>query len=421
MARLASTLTALRHRDFRWLWTGTFFATGGQWIQQASFGWVVYDLTGSPTLLGAVLGVRAIPMLALAPVSGVVADRFERRHALAASQVLMFFISALLAVLLALDRVSVWHLFAFSLLAGVGAVFDRTLRNTLVFTSVPRAEAANAVALNSIAFSVTRTVGPGVAGLLIAAVGAAWNFAIQALLYLGVVGCALMTSAARPAPRGPARGTAWDDTKEGLRFSFTHPVARMMMMLGLVPPLLLIPSFSALMPVFAADVFRAGPEGLGLLLSAVGVGGVLGGVMAAWVAHYDRIGLLQTLALFAFAASLVGFALSPDITVAVVFLTAAGAAEMVHFTSHVTTLQMCASEEMRGRVASLLPVFPALISVGSLGAGIFADLLGAPTVVLLLSVTAACVAAAAWARSASLRSVRLSGLIASEGRVGARR
>ena len=116
-----------------------------------------------PTLLGAVLGVRAIPMLLLAPLSGVVADRFDRRHALAASQFLMVVISIALAALLARDAVQVWHLFAFSVLAGVGAVFDRTLRNTLVFTSVPRNEVANAVALNSIAFSVTRAVGPGVA------------------------------------------------------------------------------------------------------------------------------------------------------------------------------------------------------------------------------------------------------------------
>ncbi|HZN22925.1 MAG TPA: MFS transporter, partial [Burkholderiales bacterium] len=171
---MATTFAPLRHRDFRRLWTGTFLATAGQWIQQATLGWVVYDVTKSPALLGAVLGVRAIPMLLLAPISGYVADRFDRRRALAASQLLMVVISITLSALLAFDAVRVWHLFAFSVLAGVGAVFDRTMRNTLVFSSVPRAEAANAVALNSIAFSVTRAVGPGIAGFLIGAVGAAW-------------------------------------------------------------------------------------------------------------------------------------------------------------------------------------------------------------------------------------------------------
>ncbi|HWI12961.1 MAG TPA: MFS transporter, partial [Burkholderiales bacterium] len=166
MSSIISACSALRHRDFRWLWAGTFCATGGQWVQQATLGWVAYELTGSGTLLGAVLGMRAIPMLLLAPVSGLVAERYDRRRALAASQILVCIISLLLALAIALDALQVWHLFAFTLLAGVGAVFDRTLRSALVFNVVPRTEVANAVALNSIAFSVMRAVGPGAAGLL---------------------------------------------------------------------------------------------------------------------------------------------------------------------------------------------------------------------------------------------------------------
>ena len=411
MPRLASAFSALRYRDFRWLWAGTFFATGAQWIQQATLGWVVYALTGSGALLGAVLAVRAIPMLLLAPVTGIVADRLDRRHALAASQVLLGVISALLALLLALDLVRIWHFFLFSLLAGVGAAFDRTLRSTLVFTSVPRAEAAHAVALNSIAFSAMRAVGPGVAGVLIALVGAAWNFGIQAGLYVCVTASVLMVRAQPPQSRGAADLSAWQDFGEGVRFVSGDPVARMLLVLGLLPPILLIPSFGALMPLFAVDVFHTGPEGLGLLLSAVGVGGVLGGIAAAWITRYDRVGLVQTAALFAFAGSLAGFALSPSIPVAIVFLVAAGIAEMVHHTIHVTTLQMCAPERMRGRVASLLPVFPAFISVGALTSGIAADHLGAPAAVVVLAVAATCIVALAWARSASFRRVKLSELI----------
>jgi MFS transporter, DHA1 family, staphyloferrin A biosynthesis exporter len=412
MAAFASTLAPLRHRDFRRLWLGTFFATAAQWIQQATLGWVVYAVTGSATLLGAVLGVRAIPMLVLAPVSGVVADRFDRRRALAASHVLMFAISVALAVLLALDRVQVWHLFAFSVLSGVSAVFDRTLRSTLVFTSVPREDAANAVALNSIAFSVTRALGPGIAGFLIASVGAAWNFGIQSLLYLGVAASALAVAAPAPAAAPVRRASALEDMKEGLRFALRDPIARVMFVLGMVPPVLLIPAFSALMPVFAVDVFRSGPEVLGLLLSAVGVGGILGGIAATGVTRFDRVGLVQTVSLFAFAGSLICFALSPNVALAVFFLVLAGIAEMIHHTVHVTTLQMCAPEHMRGRVASLLPLFPAFISVGALLAGVAADLITAPVVVVLLALTAIGISGAAWARSHALRNATLSDLIA---------
>ena len=415
MPRFAATLAPLKHRDFRRLWAGTFFATAGQWIQQATLGWVVYEVTGSASVLGAVLGIRAIPMLLLAPVSGVVADRFDRRYALAASQLLMVVISIALSLLLALKRVEVWHLFTFSLLSGVSAVFDRTLRSTLVFHSVPRNEAGNAVALNSIAFSVSRAFGPSVAGFLIGAVGAAPNFAIQAVMYMGVVFAALSVSTGRVSLAAKKQASAWDEMKEGFRFVGSDPVARMMVVLGLVPPLLLIPSFSALMPVFAADVFKAGPEGLGLMLSAVGVGGIVGGIVAAWTTRYDHSGLVQTLALAVFAFSLVAFAVSPNVAVAVVFLAIAGIAEMVHHTVHVTTLQMCAPEHLRGRIASLLPIFPAFISIGALLAGVLADLLGPEVVVIVLAGAALAVVIASWARSAAVRELRMSQLIAGAG------
>ena len=289
--------------------------------------------------------------------------------------------------------------------------FDRTLRSTLVLDVVPRAEVANAFALNTIAFSVMRTIGPAVAGFMIAWIGPAWNFALQGLLFLGVAMSAFMIAAPHPIPHARARNSAWADIKEGLHFAATHPVARMMVMMGLIPPLLLIPSFSALMPVFAVDVFLTGPEGLGVLLSAVGVGGVIGGVLAAWVSRFDRVGLVQTLALLAFALSLIGFSLCTTIAVAVVFLAAAGAAEMIYSNSQVTTLQMSAPEAMRGRVSSLMPVFPAFISVGALTSGIGADWLGAPATVAVMALTCIGITGFAWTRHAELRELRMSGLV----------
>ena len=407
----ASLFAALRHHDFRWLWAGTFCSTASQWIQIATLGWVVYDVTGSGTMLGAVLGVRAIPILLLAPLTGVVADRYDRRRVLAATQMVMMVASLLLAAALALHAVQVWHLFAFTVCAGAGAAFDRTLRSTLVFDVVPRADVANAVAMNTIAFSSTRALGPAVAGLLIAWIGPAWNFALQGVLYFAVAAAVLMIRATQRAAPGTVRGSAWSEMKAGLRFAVTDPVARIMFLVGLVPPLLLIPSFGALMPLFAVKVFMTGPEGLGLLLSAVGVGGILGGVIAASVSHYDRVGLLQILALLVFALALAAFALAPGMVTAVLFLVIAGTAEMVHASSNVTALQMSAPQEMRGRVASLLLLFPAFISVGAVTSGIGADLLGPRVLVFLLAVVAACVAAATWSCCAVMRNLRLSKLV----------
>jgi predicted MFS family arabinose efflux permease len=166
------------------------------------------------------------------------------------------------------------------------------------------------------------------------------------------------------------------------------------------------------MPVFAVNVFHSGPEGLGLLLSAVGVGGIVGGVLAAWLTQYDRVGYVQTGAILFFSVSLAGFAYSPNLHVAVFFLALAGLAEMVHATLHVTTLQMCATPEMRGRIASLLPLFPAFISIGSLTSGAGADVIGPVMTVLFTALAAAIIAMAAWMRSPALRTVTLSGLVA---------
>jgi MFS family permease len=411
---LPAAAAALRHKNYRWLWSGTFFSTAAQWIQNATLGWVVYDLTGSAVLLGSVLGVRAIPMLLLAPVSGLVADRFDRRKALALSQVLPALASLVLALLLALDAVSVWHLFLFSLLVSTGTVFERTLRNTLVFDVVPRSDAANAIALNTIAFSVTRTLGPAFAGLLIAFMGPAWNFAIQGITYAGVAASVLMIRIApREAKPAPVRG--WQTMFAGFRFAATDPVARVIVIIGLVPPLLLIPSFSALMPIFAADVFQTGPEGLGLLLSAVGAGGIVGGVAAATLSRYEHVGRVQTLAMTAFVVCILGFAFSPTMAVAVVCLIGAGIAEMILASSTHMSLQMSAPEAMRGQVTSLLPMFPAFISIGSFGAGLGAQMIGAQAVVVLFAIGAAAVTGIAWTRSAAYRRLNLSTLIAGRG------
>lgn len=411
MSALAFAVAALRYRNFRWLWYGTFFSTAAQWIQQATLGWLVYDLTGSAALLGAVLGVRALPMLALAPLSGLVADRFDRRHALALSQVAPCLVSFALAGLLLLDAVEVWHLFVFSLVGSSGMVFERTLRNTLVFDVVPREEVANAVALNTIAFSVTRTLGPAVAGILIATIGPAWNFAIQGATYAGVTVSVLMISLARDPARRP-HPAGWRTMFAGLRFVAVHPVARAMIILGLVPPLLLIPSFSALMPVFAADVFAVGPEGLGLMLSAVGAGGVAGGALAATLSRYEHVARIQMYALIAFALALIAFASCSTLVAAIAFLVVAGMAEMVLASSTTTSLQMCAPDAMRGQVTSVLPMLPACISLGALIAGIGAQAIGPRPFVILTAILAVMAFVLLRQCSATYRGLRMSALIA---------
>lgn len=389
---------------------GTFLSTAVQWLQQTTLGWLVYELTGSGAMLGVVLGVRAIPLVLLAPYSGIVAERYDRRRVLMLTQLSFALPAFLIALSLAAGTVATWQLIVFTVLSGITTAFDRTLRNALVFDVLPRTQVANGIALVNVAFGATRAIGPAVAGALIALAGPTWNFVIQGLLSLAVV-ASLTQLSHRPAA-ATAHRPAWVEMQAGLRYGATDPVVRTMLLLSLLATFLLIPSFSALMPMFAADVFRVGPQGLGALLAAVGLGSLLGSALAAYLSRFDRAGALQALALMVFALSIVGFAYSPGMTGALLLLVIGGSAEMLLLTSTATAMQLSAPEDMRGRVASLVSLFPAFISMGMLAAGWAADLLGAPATAVLFALIAIGIGALSWQRSQVLRGLRLSRLVA---------
>ena len=339
-------------------------------------GWVVYEVTGSGALLGAVLGVRAVPMIVLAPLSGVAADRFNRKRLLQTSQLLAAAVSAALGAALAFGAIGVWMLFAFTVLMGASNVIDRPARFTSAFELVPREIAAKAMALNTIGFSLMRVLGPALAGYLIAWSGAAGTFLIIAGLY-GASALVALTVAIPPPRQPAARSSALADMAEGFRFSVRNPVMRMLLALGALPYLLLVPVWVTLFPIFAKDVFAAGPQGLGVLLTSVGVGGTLGGLIANALARAERQGLLQAAWIAVMSVAILGVAASPTLAVAAACAFVGGIAEMALTASNMAVLQLSAPEAMRGRIASLMLLYPAMISTGSFLAGPLADLLGA--------------------------------------------
>lgn len=408
MARAAG---ALAYRDYRWLWSGGLFSYSAQWINQVALGWLAYELTGSGTVLGAVLGARAVPIVLLAPLAGVAADRVHRRTLLIASQALFCAATAALALLIASGSVRVWHLFAFTFVQGTAHVFDRTSRQSAILDLVPREVAFNAVALNNVAFGFTRVLSPAVAGYLIAWLSAAANFFVQAGLYLLAIGT-LLRLPTRERPRSPAAGTLWHGLTEGFRFAAGDAAARAVLLATAVPYLFLIPTWGTLLPVYAKDVLHAGPEGLGWLMTAVGVGALLGGVASTALGRVERSGWLLVGASLVFCAALLGVAASPSILIAVPFVMLAGIGEMVSVTLGQSLLQVAAPDASRGRVLSLLQFNPALISLGSVAVGIGVDLIGAPAVTVVASLAAAVATGALAWRSRALRELRLSRLVA---------
>jgi predicted MFS family arabinose efflux permease len=365
---------------------------------------VVYDVTGSGALLGAVLGVRVIPLLLLAPLSGVAADRFNRRRLMQASQALAAAVSFAVGAALAFGVVNVWMLFVFTLLMGASNVLDRPARLTTAFDLVPRDAAVKAVTLNTIGFSVTRVIGPGIAGYLIAWLGAAGCFFIQGTLYAasGLVVIAIIF----PPREKPQGRSALADMVEGLRFAASDPSMRVLIAIGALPYLLIVPIWGTLFPIYAKDVFSAGPEGLGILLTAVGVGGTLGGFVANALARVQRQALMQAGWILVMALAVFGVASSPSVPIAAAFAFVGGMAEMAHTASNMASMQLAAPQAMRGRVASLMMLYPAMISMGAFLAGPLSDALGVRGASMLLAAVSIMGTAALYFFSSHLREMR---------------
>ncbi len=405
---------AFRIPNYRLLWVGNALTSVAMWIQQTTMGWVVYDLTGSGSLLGGVNAVRTIPTVLMTPIAGVASDRISRNAIVATSQVALFLCTFLLAVALMLNKAEVWHLFAFSILAGAANAFNMPARQTMVFDVVPRNLLPNAIALSNLAFSVARTIGPMVGGALIVAFGPANNFFIQSFAYLGVMITVLMI-------RFPARNQApskkqsfFRDMAEGYSFAFKDPQARLLIFMSVINPLFLIPLHLALLPIYAKTIFEGGASSLGIMLGAIGFGGFFGGLLTASLNKVDQRGLLQIIALLIYSLSQAAFSIVGAVTgqlwLAVPFLSLAGAAESLFNTTNQTVLQLLAPDHLRGRLVSVLQLGPMIMPLGILNAGIFADIVGAPTVGAALSFMAFAVGVAILIFSPRMRNLRLSQL-----------
>ena len=398
---------ALRRPSFAWFLAGTTLSNSAQWIQQVTLSWLVYELTASGTMLGTLNLVRSIATLGLAPLAGVAIDRLSRRGLLYATNGWLFTISLVYGVVLLTSPALIWPLFVFALLGGGAQAGRVPLTQTLVFSLVPRAAAPSAVALVQTGWAVMRSIGPALGGFLIVWFGSAGNFFVQAAAYTLVV--LTVMKLRLPTERlGVANVPTGSSLREGLRYIASEPTTRAFLLMGWVLPLFIIPTFSALPPIYAKDVFAGGPETLGVLLSAVGVGGIIGGFVAASLGQFDRRGLVQIAALLMLSLSLIGFAYSAKLELALVCLAVAGFFEMIYLTTNQTLLQLSIPDALRGRVTGIVSLNSGLMPVGALIAGIGADLVGPRLVTILLSGGAAAIAVIVFFASPTIRDYRLS-------------
>ena len=402
-----------RYRNFRFLWIGSAFQSAAMWIQLTTIGWVSYDLTGSGGLVGAVSSVGNLATPFVAPFSGLASDRFSRNMVVAVSQALLLINAVVLAAVIALGMLEVWHLFVFAIVGGTLNAFNQPARQTLVFDVVPRPVVPNAVALSNLAFSTMRTVGPMLGGGLIALFGPANNFLVQALAYLCVAVTALMIRVP-PRPVTPRTTSFVKDVAEGYRYALSNPQTRILLLMLTIYPTFIIPLHNALMPIFAKDVFHEGASALGLLLGALGAGGIVGGLFAASLNRVDRRGLLQLNAMFLCSLGQAGFGIFGSLTgsvwVGVVLLFLAGVGGSLFNTTNQTVVQLVAPDHLRGRITSVMQVQPLCMAVGTLIAGAAADVFGVVAVTATFNLTAFAIAFLVLVFSPRMRDLRLSRL-----------
>lgn len=393
---IAYVFRAMRHRNYSLFFSGQFVSMIGTWMTRIAISWLIYRLTGSALLLGVVGFAGQIPSFILAPIAGVLVDRWSRHRVLIWTQALAMLQSAALAALDLTGAIQVWHVVALAVFQGVINAFDMPARQAFVVEMVnDRNDLANAIALNSTLVNGSRLLGPSIGGVIIAAVGEGWCFAIDAASYLAVIGSLLaMKGLPIVTGRKPGAGNVLGELREGVSYAWHSPPIRNILILLSIVSLVGFP-YTVLMPIFASDILHGGPGLLGMLMAASGVGALGGATYLA--ARRSVLGLGRVIPLMSavFGVGLIVFSLSNIVWLSLLLMVVTGLGFMVQMASSNTLLQTIVDEDKRGRVMSFYTMaFMGTAPFGSLIAGSLAQRIGAPPTLLLGGI--GCVAAAAW-------------------------
>lgn len=395
---LRHLLRALRSRNYRLFVAGQGVSLVGTWMQHVAMSWLVYRLTGSVLLLGIVGFTSQIPTIFISPVAGVLADRWDRRRLLLATQSLALLQAAFLALVVLTGVVQVWQIILLSLILGVVNAFDIPIRQSFVVEMVEhREDLGNAIALNSSLVNGARLIGPAIAGLLVASVGEGICFILNAISYLAVI-VALAAMRIPPAAHAPrAKRNLRHELYEGFIYAYNFGPIRSILLLLAVVSLMGMP-YSVLVPVFAKDILHGGAHTFGFLMTAAGSGALVGTLYLASRQSVRGLGLVIVRATIFFAVGIAIFALSSNFMLSLAALALTGFGGMTLVASCNTVLQTILDEDKRGRVMSFFTMsFIGMAPLGSLGAGSMAGIFG-PRDTLLLGCVGCLIGAAVFAR-----------------------
>lgn len=389
-SRLPQGLRAFRHRNFQLFWGSQLISMIGTWMQTVAQAWLLVELTnGNAVALGLLAATQFTPVLVLGLFGGVLADAVPKRQALIVTQVIAALLALVLGLLALTDTVQVWHIFVLAGLLGIVSAIEMPIRQSFVVEMVGREDIANAVALNSTVFHGARVVGPAVAGILIATVGLAACFLINAASYVAViVGLLIMREEDLQAP--PVSGlerslrSVASQLAEGLRYVRNTPTTLMaIVMVSVVSTAAL--NFVVLLPLLSRDVLGGGATTYGFLSSAAGLGSLVGALSLAFggAPSFRRVLAGATV----IGLSMLGLSVSRWLPLSLLLMTVCGWGLIAMAATTNTIIQLNTPDHLRGRTVSVFTTFFAgSTPIGGVISGTIAATAGTPAAFIVAGV-----------------------------------
>lgn len=376
------TFAALKYRNFRLFFVGQLVSLTGGWIQNTAQSWLIYQLTGSKVMLGTVAAVGSLPMLLLSVWGGSVADRHPKRTVVLSTQAAMMALAFVFAALVWSGHIQPWHILVLASLGGVAMAFDMPARQAFMVEMTSRADLMNAVSLNSSIVNGARVVGPAVAGFLMAHVGMTLCFVLNGVSFIAVIAGLLMMRLPNfvPPVDPPSTGR---HMREGFAYVAGHRRVRILLLLfGVVG--IFGWSYSVLLPAYATDILHVSERGYGALLSANGLGALLGALTVATFGTRVRPRLMILGGLWVFSATLLLLAVVRWFPLVLLCMAVSGWGMLLYFATTNTLIQTNVSDAMRGRVMGIWAlVFGGMMPIGGIESGLLSQAVGVPWTVAL--------------------------------------
>lgn len=374
---------ALRSSNYRLFFAGQGISLIGSWMTQVATIWLVYQLSQSPLLLGIVGFMGQMPSFILLPFAGVFIDRFNRHRVILATQISAMILSLTLAFLALTGTINIWQIIVASLAQGMINAFDTPARQAFVPEMVERKEdLANAIALNSSLFNGARLIGPAIAGILLATVGASYCFLIDGLSYIAVI-AGLLAMKLKAPQITINHAHPWHRLKEGFAYAFGFPPIRSIIFLLALVCMAGMP-YTVLTPIFATNILHGGPKALGFLMAGSGIGAFIGAIHLSLRKSVLGLGKIIAISPAIMGIGLIGFSLSRTLGISFIMMVIIGVGFILQVTSANTFLQTIVEDDKRGRVMSIyaMALFGAT-PIGNLLAGGLANYIGAANTLII--------------------------------------